>query len=132
MKIRTLIIPVLSMLSFLLFIQCSSEKNETQPRQQTVVEQLASEPGIIIDVRTPEEYQSGHLKEASYNYDLLSGEFEEKLAELDKDTTYYLYCRSGNRSGQAAELMKKNGFTKVYNLGGYQALVDKGLSKNDR
>ncbi|MDZ7680804.1 MAG: rhodanese-like domain-containing protein [Fodinibius sp.] len=50
-----------------------------------------------------------------------------QLKSLDKDKTYYLYCRTGNRSGQAAELMVENGFDNVYNIGGYQDLVDAGI-----
>jgi phage shock protein E len=84
-------------------------------------------PGIVVDVRTQEEYDEGHLAKADRHYDLLNGDFKAQLDSLDKDETYYLYCRSGNRSGQAAELMIENGFTDVYNIGGFQDLVDAGL-----
>lgn len=127
MKKTTYLIPLLTILSMTFLSQCSGENRRAAQNEQTVTEQLADKPGIVIDVRTPDEYRSGHLKIANFNYDLLSGEFEGKLSELDKDTTYYLYCRSGNRSGKAAELMRQHGFTDVHNLGGFQALVDKGL-----
>jgi phage shock protein E len=84
-------------------------------------------PGVVIDVRTKDEFNSGHLTVADHNFDLLNGDFESKLDSLDKNETYYLYCRSGNRSGQAARLMKENGFEKVYNIGGFKALANSGL-----
>ena len=70
----------------------------------------------VLDVRTPEEYAEGHIKEAKL---LPLQELEARLDELDKDTPYVLICRSGNRSGQAQEIMKAAGFVKTYNtLGG--------------
>jgi phage shock protein E len=90
-------------------------------------EMIKSNSGVVIDVRTEDEYQNGHLSLASHQYDLLNGEFEAQLDSLDKDKTYYLYCRSGNRSGQAARLMKKNGFENVYNVGGFKELADEGF-----
>ncbi|MEY4479705.1 MAG: hypothetical protein RLZZ267_383 [Bacillota bacterium] len=70
----------------------------------------------VLDVRTPEEYAEGHIKEAKL---LPLQELEARLDELDKDTPYVLICRSGNRSGQAQEILKAAGFVKTYNtLGG--------------
>lgn len=84
---------------------------------------LAENPkAIVIDVRTSGEFNGGHHTKA-VNYDIMSGVFQKKLASLDKSKTYLLYCRSGNRSGQAARIMAQNGFTHIYNLvGGYGAL----------
>ena len=94
---------------------------------EEMIENRKTEPGIVIDVRSSAEFYAGHLKIANHNYDLLSGEFSRKLSSLDKTETYYLYCASGNRSGKAAKLMNKEGFTNVYNIGGYRNLVDSGL-----
>lgn len=71
---------------------------------------------VVLDVRTPEEYAAGHLKGAKL-LDLTSGEFEAALPSLDAAATYVVYCRSGNRSGQAVALMEKAGFTAVTDLG---------------
>ncbi|MFC1528490.1 rhodanese-like domain-containing protein [Candidatus Latescibacterota bacterium] len=72
---------------------------------------------IILDVRTPEEYASGHLGNAvNSNYN--SPAFRDSLASLDKNKTYLVYCRTGNRSSKAVELMKILDFTKVYNMNG--------------
>ncbi len=90
-------------------------------------QKLSEERGVIIDVRTQMEYDDGHLKETDQLIDFNSGEFHNRVDDLDKDQTYYLYCRSGNRSGQAARLMKSKGFEKVYNVGGFQELVSNGF-----
>ncbi len=71
---------------------------------------------IILDVRTPDEYNQSHLKNAVL-IDFYSADFSKKIAELDKNKIYKLYCRSGNRSGQATEYMKLMGFQKVENVG---------------
>ena len=71
---------------------------------------------ILIDVRTPEEYAQGHVQGA-INHDFNGGAFQAVLPTLDKAASYRLYCRSGNRSGQAMALMQQAGFTKVENLG---------------
>lgn len=84
-------------------------------------------PGVVIDVRTKGEFKGGHLKMADFNYDVTNGEFKAKLGSLDKNATYYLYCRTGNRSGKAAKIMIKNGFEKVYNIGGYSTLAKAGI-----
>ncbi len=72
---------------------------------------------IRLDVRTPGEFMSGHIAGAT-NIDFESGTFAEDIKQLDKTKTYAVYCRSGNRSGQATALMAKDGFTSVFNLSG--------------
>ncbi|RNI30642.1 rhodanese-like domain-containing protein [Rufibacter latericius] len=84
------------------------------------------EKGVLVDVRTPQEFQSGHLKKA-VNSDFKGGQFNQEFKNWDKQETYYLYCASGNRSGQALKLMQEAGFTKVYNLGGFKDLEASGL-----
>ncbi|MFU8812786.1 MAG: rhodanese-like domain-containing protein [Balneolaceae bacterium] len=88
---------------------------------------VESNPGVIIDVRTRGEFEQGHLAEAAHQYDLLSGEFQEMIDSLDPDETYYLYCRTGNRSGQAEQMLRERGFTNVHNIGGYEELVEAGF-----
>ncbi|HLU84181.1 MAG TPA: thioredoxin domain-containing protein [Vicingaceae bacterium] len=73
--------------------------------------------GIILDVRTPEEIASGHIPNASI-INIYDKDFEAKINLMQKDKEIYVYCKSGGRSGQAAELLQKNGFNKVYNLDG--------------
>jgi rhodanese-related sulfurtransferase len=71
---------------------------------------------VLLDVRTAGEFSSGTIK-GSKNMDFMSAGFAEKIGLLDKSKTYFLFCRSGNRSGKAAQLMASKGF-KVYNLAG--------------
>lgn len=79
---------------------------------------LAADDAItVIDVRTPEEFSDGHLADAVL-IDFYDASFADQLAELDRDGTYLLYCRSGNRSGQAASIMGDLGFEQVYDLQG--------------
>jgi phage shock protein E len=81
---------------------------------------------ILVDVRTPEEYKAGHLK-YSQNIDFKKEDFKNKIVELDKSKPVYLYCRTGNRSGKTADLLKKSGYTNVYNIGGFDYLKTTGL-----
>jgi rhodanese-related sulfurtransferase len=77
-----------------------------------------TEAGIItLDVRTPGEFNEGHIEGAQL-IDFQSGNFENEIATLDKSKTYAVYCRSGSRSGQAVKVMSDAGFTSVYNLNG--------------
>ena len=71
---------------------------------------------IVIDVRTPQEFAEGHTKSA-INIDFRDAKFKEEIVKLDKNETYKLYCRSGNRSGQALKLMTELGFKNMQNLG---------------
>jgi rhodanese-related sulfurtransferase len=71
----------------------------------------------LIDVRTPQEFEQGHLKGA-LNLNIRSEDFETKLAALDKSKPVLVYCLSGGRSSSAAELMEKKGFSEVYNMKG--------------
>ncbi len=84
----------------------------------------SQQPPTIVDVRTPEEFADNHLKEA-INIDFRDPSFETKIKALSKDQPYVLYCRSGNRSGQAERLMKSLGFKSVENLGSLQEAAKK-------
>lgn len=72
---------------------------------------------IIIDVRTKEEFDQERVKGA-LNIDLFSASFMQEIQKLDQSKNYLLYCRSGNRSGQAEQIMRQIGFLKVQNVGG--------------
>jgi rhodanese-related sulfurtransferase len=68
---------------------------------------------VLLDVRTPEEYQEGHIPNAIL---LPLQELENKLNDLDKEETYIVVCRSGNRSTQASEILINNKFTNINNM----------------
>ena len=77
-----------------------------------------SEESVIIDVRTDDEFSTGYISGA-VNIDFYMGnKFISEIDKLDKSKSYFIYCKSGARSGQTCELMKQKGFKKVYNLEG--------------
>jgi rhodanese-related sulfurtransferase len=80
--------------------------------------QLVNTPGVVVlDVRTPAEFASGHL-EGAVNIDIESQDFATRVGELDRSVTYAVYCRSGNRSAAALTVMKELGFTGLHHLAG--------------
>jgi len=80
-------------------------------------ESLVAQTGVqVIDVRTPEEYADGHLAAAT-NLDI-QADFTTSIADLDKDATYALYCRSGVRSAAAKQAMLDAGYPHVVDLSG--------------
>jgi rhodanese-related sulfurtransferase len=85
--------------------------------QNQWAEQLSAQPdAVVLDVRTEEEFESGYIPKAQ-NIDLRMGQgFIDALQELDKEKTYFVYCRSGARSAQACQMMGQFGFTTTYNL----------------
>ena len=92
-------------------------------------EKLNEELGSIqlIDVRTPEEFEDGHL-ENSRNMNYYDDDFKQQLSVLDKNQKVYVYCKKGGRSANAAELLSEMGFTEIYDLeGGIDNWKDKGL-----
>jgi rhodanese-related sulfurtransferase len=70
---------------------------------------------IILDVRTPQEFSAGHI-EGAFNLDFYDPSFKDELDKLDKGKTYFVYCRTGNRSGQTVKIMESMGFREAYNL----------------
>jgi phage shock protein E len=72
---------------------------------------------ILLDVRTPEEFGSGHLPGA-INININGFDFHEQVDELDPNTEYFIYCRSGARSATACRYMQSKGIKNVHNLVG--------------
>jgi|GEM_PF-704469 rhodanese-related sulfurtransferase len=79
---------------------------------------------VIIDVRTPEEFQSGHVPKA-LNIDIYNPQFEAEIAKLDREKKYILYCRSGARASRALQLMRNMGFKDVENYGGLSSALSR-------
>lgn len=127
MDALTIIILLGVAVAFFYLNKLKNSKNMIPP--QKFKELLNEESGVIIDVRTKDEYNSGHLKKTDHNYDISAADFEKKIQKLDKDESYFLYCRTGARSGRAAQVMKRKGFENVYNIGGLQSLVNAGFEK---
>lgn len=72
---------------------------------------------MVIDVRTPSEYNAGHIQNAQ-NINIQSPSFIEKIKMLDQDAEYLVNCERGGRSSKAVSLMNELGFLKAFNLGG--------------
>lgn len=124
MSTTTLIAIAAVVILFYLYKKWTSGISPEEFRQK-----LNEEPGTIIDVRTPGEFNSGHLKRTDLNIDVSSNDFEKRLEKLNTNNTYYLYCRSGSRSARAAKIMERNGFQEVYNIGSFQRLVKAGFQR---
>ena len=103
--------------SILLLAGCSSSSSAVDLGVKEFSAKVAEAGVITLDVRTPGEFMSGFIQGAQ-NIDFQSGNFENEIAALDKNATYAVYCRSGNRSGQAVKVMHDAGFHNVYNLNG--------------
>ncbi|MBE0391556.1 rhodanese-related sulfurtransferase [Flavobacterium sp. 7E] len=87
--------------------------------QEDWVAQLeADKNAVILDVRTEDEFNDGIIENA-INIDIHQGQaFVDQIEALDKDKNYYVYCRSGARSGKACEVMNELGIENAYNLSG--------------
>ncbi len=87
--------------------------------QEEWVAQLEKDENVfILDVRTDDEIEEGYIPKAIHIDIYLGQGFMDELQKLDKSKNYYVYCRSGNRSGQACAIMNSIGFENTYNLKG--------------
>jgi rhodanese-related sulfurtransferase len=112
---RKLVLPIVLVLIVFLSA-CGNENGGYQDVSVNEAKQLIDENKVVvIDVRTQEEFQEGHIPNAKL---LPLQEIEQRLEELDKDGTYLIVCRSGNRSAEASEILTNNGFANIYNMTG--------------
>lgn len=107
-------------LAFLLLTSISAFQAHAQISMDEFENKLSkSRDAQLLDVRTPEEYGEGHLKNAD-NIDYKSADFKDQIAKLDKNKPVFVYCLSGGRSAAAAIVLRENGFREVYDMkGGY-------------
>lgn len=117
-------IPVAAALFFVLFLfqNCTSQNQPGTGSVQNVdvtkfKELIANGNTIILDVRTPEETASGTIEQAS-TIDFYDPDFTKKIKVMDTSKNILVYCKSGGRSAQAADILVQNGFKNVYNLEG--------------
>lgn len=123
---KELLFSILAALGFFANTQAQSNVEVLEP--QAFIERVkADTSAIILDVRQPEEFAEGHLAQA-INLDWLNQTaFINGLAKLNKQKTYYIYCRSGRRSQAAAGKLKAEGFQVVDLKGGYLHWVEVGM-----
>lgn len=99
----------------------------TTVSQEEVQNASEDENIVIIDVRTPAEYDESHIPGA-INIDIYGEDFNGKVQELDKDKTYYVYCRTGGRSSSAISIMTNAGHESVFQINGdFVAWQEAGL-----
>ena len=130
---------MLALTCITLLTGCASEETNTEPKTAMVSEATFQAPVVtnlsaqeaytliqeksndqnfkILDVRTPDEYNSGHV-EGAINIDFNSDTFNDILSRLDKSGEYLVYCRSGNRSSGAVKAMEDMEFATIYHMGG--------------
>ena len=108
---------------FILMSSCAIGQNQNDISIEELKNKIASQKYILVDVRTSEEYNNGHLK-GSINIDYFSDNFSEEISRLGLESPILVYCRSGNRSGKAMNIMYDLGFKEVKNLiGGYKSWI---------
>lgn len=91
-------------------------KDITPKEAFTLIQNNKDNPDfVILDVRTPEEFTEGHIRDA-VNLDFYSETFGEGLNKLDKKKTYLIHCASGDRSGKTLNIMKELKYREVYNM----------------
>lgn len=88
-----------------------------EPDEAAAIIADAPDDLVILDVRTAEEFDEGHL-DGAVMIDFYRDDFADEVAKLDPDVPYVLYCRSGNRSGSAQAIMTDLGFTTVDEVNG--------------
>lgn len=94
----------------------SAVRNVTVGKAQGLIKERAGKADfVILDVRTPEEFAAGHI-DGAVNLDVQSRDFEKGLRALDRNKTYLVYCRTGNRSRRAVIAMEALGFRSVFHL----------------
>lgn len=122
------IFPLLSILFLFILGGCKDSNAQTvkvlSPNE--VKDAMYNEKTLqLVDVRTLEEYNEGHLKQAQ-NICVTCDDFDEKINKLDKNKPVYVYCRSGKRSAAAAKRMQELGFREIYDMeGGYLKWVER-------
>ena len=115
---RAVALAVAAIASVGLLAGCSGSNEAIKKVDPVEFSEVVKQPGVIIlDVRTPEEFNAGHIANA-ININLEGSDFASEVSKLDKNATVAVYCRSGNRSGVATEQMAELGFVDMYDMQG--------------
>jgi rhodanese-related sulfurtransferase len=113
---KVLIILIAALMQSVAFAQSGSSREDVRP-EEFQKKLKSTKDAVILDVRTPEEVESGYIKGAE-NVNYRSPDFKQEVSKLDKNKTYFVYCAAGGRSSKTADLLVEMGFKKVYNLDG--------------
>lgn len=119
-RVSVLFMSGFMVLGSVMFTACAQSSVSTSVQNidsKAFMTKMKEKNTIILDVRTPEEYKSGHIPN-SVLIDYSAPDFKTKLDKLDKSKTYLVYCAAGGRSARAANQMVGGSFKSVYNLTG--------------
>lgn len=113
---------LLSLLCLCLFTGCggsAAAEGYTKITAEEALQQLSNNPkAVIVDVRTKEEYDAGHVAKAILiPNETISNTPPKELP--DKEAQIYVYCRSGNRSAQAGKKLRAMGYKHIYDFGAF-------------
>ena len=110
---------IISLIFFTSFVGCKGQESSTIKilDVETFKNDVIGKDVQLIDVRTPAEYDAGHIDDAK-NIDFFAANFQDEFNKLNKEEPVYIYCKSGNRSGQSAAKLKEMGFKEIYDLKG--------------
>ena len=98
--------------------QTTTITNVSAQEAYALIQEKSGDPNFrILDVRTPDEYNTGHV-EGAINIDYNSDTFKDILATLDRSDEYLVYCRSGDQSSEVVEIMEELEFTMIYHMHG--------------
>lgn len=127
---RLLSLAILTLVAVFAIAACDSTEADAAPAAYTVspadaVAMIESGDRTVIDVRSPDEFAQAHVVGAM-NIDVEGSDFADRIAELDPDEPYLVYCRSGNRSALAAEQMAEAGIVDIADAGGLADLARAG------
>jgi rhodanese-related sulfurtransferase len=85
--------------------------------QEDYRKNLKKDNSVLIDVRTPEEWNEGIIEGAKL-INIMDPGFQDQIKKLEKNKNYYIYCRSGSRSARACQILESHGFSNTFNLVG--------------
>ncbi|MEP7237805.1 MAG: thioredoxin domain-containing protein [Ferruginibacter sp.] len=109
---------ITTVLFSVIMLSCTAQTKTSLSADEFEKEITTKENIQILDVRTPGEFFSGHIKNALQADWNDKAEFERRIAYVDKNKPVYVYCLAGGRSAAAADKMRKAGYTNVYELTG--------------
>ena len=130
MSRRLFMLAVLALIAVFAVAACDAGESADHPGAYTVtaeeaVRMIEDGQRTIIDVRRPDEYAEAHIVGA-LNISVEGADFEARIEALDPETPYLLYCRTGNRSAQAASQMEDAGIKDIADAGGLADLARAG------
>lgn len=116
-KLNVIVIVLLTLAAVVFFWSNGKSNDNCKTEAKKVAQNKIEKDATLIDVRTPAEYNAGHLPNA-INIDVTDRSFSKAIRELDKSKKYYVYCKSGGRSSKAQQIMLSKNFEQVCNIEG--------------